>query len=318
MKPVHAVAGLFFSLALHALVIGSVWLFSSEKPEEEQPDPGLLTLALAEPPEAIEEDSPEPEQPAEILHEPEPVPEPIQETLVEAEAVIEEETLAEAVLEEHTPPGDATDELAEADAPGAVEEAIAEAAPEPEPAIEATELAEAENGGEIEDILGGAEAESERAVVAEGTTQAGGEFAAPKIVLSFAAPSDLFQAASRHNMHLFGVDSLSRGVVQIGRDGRSIADHRGPIRVSGAWSSVPLDIEFTGSRDLRSHYGSSWNPRVRRVIAVVPSSLARQIGSVQAQQLSSLGLQPEAVETIHMVVSPDPAQPVRVVRVIKR
>lgn len=300
MKAVHAVAGLFFSLALHALVIGAFWLFSSEKLEEEQPDPGLLTLALAEPPEAIEEDSPEPEQPAEILQE----PEPIQETRVEAEPepVIEEEVLAEAVLEEHTPPGDAAEELAEADAPGAIDETIAEAA----------------NGGEIEDILGGADAEPERAVVAEGTTQAGGEFAAPKIVLSFAAPSDLFQAASRHNMHLFGVDSLSRGVVQIGRDGRSIADHRGPIRVSGAWSSVPLDIEFTGSRDLRSHYGSSWNPRVRRVIAVVPSSLARQIGSVQEQQLSSLGLEPEAVETIHMVVSPDPAQPVRVVRVIKR
>lgn len=330
MKAVHAVTGLFLSLAVHGAVIGIVWLVTMEKPEEEEEtDPGQLTVALAEPPppsieeELIEEQEAFEEEVAESEPIPEPLEEtPIEETLVEVEPepVIEEEALAEAVLEEFIPPGDATEEPAEADATEAIEATLAEAEPvtEPDPATEATELAEAENGGKIEDILGGADSEPERAVVAEGTSLAGGEFAAPKVVLSFASPSELFQAATRHNMYLFGVDSLHRGVVQISRDGRTITEHRGPIRVSGAWSSVPLEIEIAGSRDLRSHFGASWNPRVRRVIAVMPSALARQIGSVQEQQLRSLGLEPEQVETIHMAVSPDPSRPAQVLRVIKR
>lgn len=331
MKAGHAIAGLILSLALHGVVIGFVWLVTKDKAEEEEIDPGQLTVALAEPPPPIEEETAEEtaieeEAVEEELAQPEPIPEPIEETLVEAEPepMIEEEALAEAVLDEFTPPGDATEELAEADATEAIEETVAESepaadpSPAPDPAKEATELAESDAGGMVEDILGGADSDAERAVVAEGTTQAGGEFAAPKIVLSFGSSSELFNAAARHNMYIFGVDSLNRGVVQISRDGRTITEHRGPIRVSGAWSSVPLEIEIAGSRDLRSHFGASWNPRVRRVIAVIPSGLARQIGSVQEQQLATLGLQPEDVGTIHIAVPSDPARPVHVVRVIRR
>ncbi|MCC5785247.1 MAG: hypothetical protein JJU33_00945 [Phycisphaerales bacterium] len=285
MKAVHAVAGLFFSLALHALVIGAFWLFSAEKPEEEQPDPGLLSLALAEPPEqeAIEEEAVEEAAiEEEAVEEELPQPEPIEETLVEAEPEpVQEELVAEA---------------------------------EPEPAAPIEEVAEVFD----EDVFGDDQAEPERAILQEGSRLASGQIRAPEIILEFGSSQELFEAATRRGLLLYGYDSVERPIIRISSDGKNITEHRGPLDVTGGWSRLAVEVRITGARDLRNHFGVSWNPRVRRVVAVTRNSLAHQIGSVQEHQLATLGLEPEQVDTIHISVSPDPAQPVWVVRVIRR
>lgn len=303
MKAGHAIAGLFLSLALHGVVIGFVWLVTKDKPEEEEIDPGQLTVALAEPPPPIEEETAEEaaiEEAAveEELPQPEPIPEPIEETLVEAEPEpVQEELVAEAEPEP------------------VQEEFVAEAEPEPAALIE-----EVEEVAEVfdEDVFGDDQAEPERAILQEGSRVASGQIRSPEIILEFGSSQELFEAATRRGLLLYGYDSVGRPIIRISSNGRDITEHRGPVDVTGGWSHVAFDVRITGARDLRNHFGVSWNPRVRRVVAVPRNSLAHQIGSVQEQQLDTLGLQPEDVGTIHIAVPSDPARPVHVVRVIRR